>query len=90
MRCAVYHLPHAVEQSRSSSKFQSKAFDNLWTNRDKLNAYTRALLALAAHNFGYADKAKTLIENLENGVKIDSKPDTSIVQQRCASRPIHR
>jgi uncharacterized protein YfaS (alpha-2-macroglobulin family) len=61
-------------------KFQSTAFNNLWTNRDKLNAYTRALLALTAHNFGYADKAKTLIENLENGVKIDSKPDTSIVQ----------
>ena len=62
------------------SKFQSTAFNNLFTNRDKLNAYTRALLALSAHNFGYADKAKTLIENLENGVKIDSKPDTSIVQ----------
>ena len=31
--------------------------------------------------FGYHDKAKTLIENLENGVKIDSKPDTSIVQR---------
>jgi hypothetical protein len=30
------------------------------------------------------DKAKTLVENLENGVKIDSKPDTSIVQQRRA------
>ena len=27
--------------------FQTKAFDNLWTNRDKLNAYTRALLALS-------------------------------------------
>ena len=62
------------------SQFQSTAFNNLWTNRDKLNAYTRALLALAAHNFGYHDQAKTLIENLENGVKIDSKPDTSIVQ----------
>ena len=35
------------------SQFQAKAFNNLWTNRDKLNAYTRALLALAAHNFGY-------------------------------------
>lgn len=63
------------------SEFQAKAFNNLFTNRDRLNAYTRALLALSAHNFGYADKAKTLIENLENGVKIDSKPDTSIVQQ---------
>jgi uncharacterized protein YfaS (alpha-2-macroglobulin family) len=65
----------------AATRFQSTAFNNLFTNRDKLNAYTRALLALSAHNFGYADKAKTLIENLENGVKIDSKPDTSIVQQ---------
>jgi hypothetical protein len=64
----------------SATQFQSKAFDNLWTNRDKLNAYTRALLALAAHSFGYHDKAMTLIQNLENGVKVDTKPDTSIVQ----------
>ncbi|HVQ37960.1 MAG TPA: MG2 domain-containing protein, partial [Pyrinomonadaceae bacterium] len=64
----------------SVSQFQTTAFNNLFTNRDKLNAYTRALLALSAHNFGYADKAKTLIENLANGVRIDSKPDTSIVQ----------
>jgi uncharacterized protein YfaS (alpha-2-macroglobulin family) len=63
------------------TQFQSKAFDNLFANRDRLNAYTRALLALAAHNLGYRDKAKTLVENLENGVKIDAKPDTSIVQQ---------
>jgi hypothetical protein len=67
--------------SSAATTFQSKAFNNLYTNRDKLNAYTRALLALSAHSFGYADKAKTLIENLENGVKIDSRPDTSIVQQ---------
>jgi uncharacterized protein YfaS (alpha-2-macroglobulin family) len=64
----------------NATEFQSKAFNNLFTNRDRLNAYTRALLALSAHNFGYADKAKTLVENLENGVKVDSKPDTSIVQ----------
>jgi uncharacterized protein YfaS (alpha-2-macroglobulin family) len=63
------------------TQFQTKALNNLFTNRDKLNAYTRALLALSAHHFGYHDKAKTLIENLENGVKVDTKPDTSIVQQ---------
>ena len=81
---AVYHNPAQKPDRQDAievSKFQTKAFDNLWTNRDKLNAYTRALLALAAHNFGYADKAKTLVENLENGVKSDSKPDTSVVQQ---------
>jgi uncharacterized protein YfaS (alpha-2-macroglobulin family) len=38
-------------------------------------------VALAAHNFGYHDRAKTLVENLQNGVKLDTQPDTSIVQR---------
>jgi hypothetical protein len=71
---------HASSKQSEVTKFQSKAFENLWTNRDKLNAYTRALLALSAHGFGYEAQAKTLVENLENGVKLDTKPDTSIVQ----------
>jgi uncharacterized protein YfaS (alpha-2-macroglobulin family) len=71
--------------SSHSTEFQTKAFNNLYTNRDKLNAYTRALLALSAHHLGYADQAKTLVQNLENGVKIDNKPDTSIVQQGATS-----
>jgi uncharacterized protein YfaS (alpha-2-macroglobulin family)/tetratricopeptide (TPR) repeat protein len=72
---------HAMRKQSEVGKFQQTAFTNLWNNRDKLNAYTRALLALAAHNYGYHDQAKTLIANLENGVKIDSQPDTSIVQR---------
>ncbi len=75
---AVYH---ATRNASEVGKFQQTAFDNLWNNRDKLNAYTRALLALAAHGYGYHDRAKTLIANLENGVKTDSAPDTSIVQR---------
>ncbi len=76
---------HALAVYRSASKgdvskVQAKAFDNLWNHRDKLNAYTRSLLALAAHHLGYSDKAKTLVENLANGVKVDTKPDISIVQ----------
>jgi uncharacterized protein YfaS (alpha-2-macroglobulin family) len=76
---------HATSKQSEISKFQQTAFTNLWNNRDKLNAYTRALLALAAHNYGYHDQAKTLIANLENGVKIDSQPDTSIVQRGAQS-----
>ena len=72
---------HAMRKQSQVGKFQQTAFTNLWNNRDKLNAYTRALLALAAHNYGYHDQAKTLVANLENGVKIDSQPDTSIVQR---------
>jgi uncharacterized protein YfaS (alpha-2-macroglobulin family) len=82
---AVYRGSSPTVKEGSSTigatQFQATAFNNLFANRDRLNAYTRALLALAAHNFGYHDQARTLIENLENGVKIDSKPDTSIVQQ---------
>lgn len=79
---AVYH---ATSKQSEVSKFQQTAFTNLWNNRDKLNAYTRALLALAAHNYGFHDQAKTLIANLENGVKIDTQPDTSIVQRGAQS-----
>ncbi len=61
------------------TRFEAQAFDNLWKNRDKLNAYTRALLALAAHHLGKTAEAKTLIENLENGVKRDDRPDTSVL-----------
>ncbi len=71
---------HSMQKAREVGKFQWTAYTNLWNNRDRLNAYTRALFALAAHNYGYRDQAMTLIANLENGVKIDSQPDTSIVQ----------
>ncbi|HEU4769023.1 MAG TPA: alpha-2-macroglobulin family protein, partial [Pyrinomonadaceae bacterium] len=75
---AVYH---AAQKQPEVGKFQATAFTNLWNNRDKLNAYTRALLALAAHSYGYTAQAKTLVENLESGVKTDARPDTSIVQR---------
>lgn len=65
--------------SAAVPKNQEKAFDNLWKNREKLNAYTRSLLALSAHYFWKNQEAKTLIENLENGVKRDERPDTSVL-----------
>ena len=60
-------------------QYQRTALDNLWANRDKLNAYTRSLLALSAHYYGDAERARTLVRNLENGVRIDRAPDTSVV-----------
>ncbi|MEW6517490.1 MAG: alpha-2-macroglobulin family protein [candidate division FCPU426 bacterium] len=59
--------------------YQTKAFDRVWSQRDKLNAYTRSLLALAARDFGLQDKAQILIRNLENGVIKDDKPDTTVL-----------
>ncbi|HET6668679.1 MAG TPA: MG2 domain-containing protein [Pyrinomonadaceae bacterium] len=71
----------AGRKAEEPTEFQAKAFANLYTNRDRLNAYTRALLALSAHYLGKVNEALTLVRNLENGVKLDSKPDTSIVQR---------
>ncbi|KAF0179497.1 MAG: Large extracellular alpha-helical protein [Limisphaerales bacterium] len=61
------------------SPAQNKAWDNLWKNREGLNAYTRALLALAAHHMGKGADARTFIANLENGVKRDERPDASVL-----------
>lgn len=69
----------AVYDGKQLSQFQTKAFDNLWDNRDGLNAYSRALLALSAHYFHKTEEAKTLIANLENGVKRDARPDVSVL-----------
>ncbi len=76
---------HALASHRASARFgavssnQNRAYNNLWANRDRLNAYTRSLLALSAHYLGQNGPAKILIGNLENGVKLDAKPDASVV-----------
>jgi len=67
-------LPHATADARFD-----KAFANLWKERARLNAYTRALLALAAHDAGREDEANVLVRNLVNGVISDDAPDTSVI-----------
>ena len=83
MQAFMLHAVSAYYESsfkkNGPSQFQAKAFENLWANREKLNAYTRALLALSAHYFQKESEAKMLIENLENGVKRDERPDTSVL-----------
>ncbi|HVR74795.1 MAG TPA: alpha-2-macroglobulin, partial [Planctomycetota bacterium] len=83
---------HALASVRGSTKeggdeLIGKAFENLWTRREQLNAYTRALFALAAHHLGLTEKAKTLVRNLENGVKVDLAPDKSVLLQASSSQP---
>ena len=59
----------------------ARAFENLWERRDALNAYTRALLTLTAHRRGDLERAEILARNLQNGVQLDTSPDTSVVQR---------
>jgi uncharacterized protein YfaS (alpha-2-macroglobulin family) len=70
---------HALSAAHQKSASQDKAFANLWKNRDRLNAYTRALFALSAAAMGRTEEAQTLVRNLENGVKVDSAPDRSVL-----------
>ena len=58
---------------------ETKAFDRAWEHREQLSAYSRALLALAAHDFGDTKRAEVLVRNLENGVKMDRSPDRSVL-----------
>jgi uncharacterized protein YfaS (alpha-2-macroglobulin family) len=68
---ATHETMHAVAETR--------AFNDAFEHREKLTAYSRALLALAAHDFGDADRARVLVHNLEDGVKIDRTPDQSVL-----------
>lgn len=78
---ASVHFGHSLKGFRGATPFQSRAYQNLWDHKAQLNAYTRALLALTAHYLGRKDDAEILVENLENGVQIDSRPDQSIIQR---------
>jgi len=55
------------------------AFEKLWKDRQGLNAYSRALFALAAKSLGRDAQAKTLAQNLANGAMKDDTPDVSRV-----------
>ena len=74
-------VDYAERRHKSQSKYEKKALENLWEGRSELNAYTRALFALAAHHYGDDVRAQALIRNLQNGVKLDKTPDTSVIQR---------
>ncbi|HEY3451520.1 MAG TPA: MG2 domain-containing protein [Myxococcales bacterium] len=66
----------------ASSEFQTKAFANLWKGRERLDAYSRALLTLCAVNYQKAEEAKILAQNLEDGVAWDKADDSSVLLRR--------
>ena len=75
---SAYIIPYK-HNSGLPGKFIGKGENNLWNRRDQLNAYTRALFALAENNLDNFVHAKILVENLENGVVRDDRPDQSVL-----------
>jgi len=56
---------------------EPKWLDRLWSRREKLNAYTRALTALTYHHLGDQDKARILLRNLEDYLEEDKENHTA-------------
>jgi uncharacterized protein YfaS (alpha-2-macroglobulin family) len=75
---ALASYQHALDDN-AVSEFERTALENIWSQRERLNAYSRALLALSMHYYGDAERAQVLVRNLENGVKLDETPDTSVL-----------
>ncbi|MFZ5805898.1 MAG: MG2 domain-containing protein [Verrucomicrobiota bacterium] len=67
------NITHQISQA------EKKALDNLWEHRERLNAYSRALLALAFHAYGDLERAQVTVRNLANGVLRDHAPDQALL-----------
>ena len=67
----MLHAIHAAGREDLSPKAKEatrKAWEQLWREKDTLNAYGRALLTLVAHHGGLKKEARLLVQQLENGV----------------------
>ena len=80
-----------MDRRARSAQFQVAKLSTIsWTNRDRLNAYTRALLALSAHNFGYRRQSEDA--GRESGKRREDR-FASLTRQSCSrarKRLIHR
>jgi len=68
-------MMHAMSYTRASHVLRER----LWSQRDQLNPYTRALYAVTEWNLGNSDnrqRAEVLARNLINGVQEDKKNGT--------------
>jgi hypothetical protein len=84
MQAWMLHAIAAWSKDARESDHVDRAIKNLWEKRDGLNAYGRALYAIACQGFGRTDRARTLLDNLLNGVKIDDAADTSRIDKSAA------
>jgi uncharacterized protein YfaS (alpha-2-macroglobulin family) len=58
----------AIARKTKTTDGEREALDFLWERHTELQAYPRALFALASHHYGDLDRARQLARNLANGV----------------------
>lgn len=66
-------LLHALSAAKEANSYTENnktrtAMENLFQKRDKLNVYTRSLLAYSLSVFNQKENARILVDNLSNGV----------------------
>jgi len=76
---SVRHRTLAGDEPGQPSRFEARAFLNLFNQRERLSPQTQAQLALAAVDFGFEREAETLVGMLRNTVKRDANPSQSIL-----------
>lgn len=73
----LHALASGHRPGAKASTEEVAALENLWTKREALSAYGRALFTLAAAGFGDQAKTDVLARNLRDGVTLDSQPGVS-------------
>ena len=62
---------------RYHGSIKTLASGRLFTNRERLSAYSKALLALALHEIGEREKAAVLLRNLQTTARVDADNGTA-------------
>ncbi len=73
----IHTMAYALYALSFSKQTVKKALNRVYKKRDKLNAYSKALLAITMHKLGKDKKAKILLRNLEDDVHVDKKNNTA-------------
>jgi uncharacterized protein YfaS (alpha-2-macroglobulin family) len=77
------HMGHALSQrevigrGRVSNESRQVLAAKVYESRERLTAYSKSLLAMALWNVGEKDKARVVVANLENTVRVDEASGTA-------------
>jgi hypothetical protein len=73
----IHTMAYALYALSFNKDTVKKALNKVYKNRDHLNAYSKALLAITMHKLGKEKEAKILLRNLEDDVHVDKKNNTA-------------
>ncbi len=76
----LYVMSLVDPQTIKSNKKLFKILNDIWNERDELNEYSKILLSLTQHQIGDTNKAKIMLENIEDFIKVNKELNTANFQ----------